>query len=192
MSKKDQHQPLEGELVTAGESPAPRKKPGPPKGTGGRPSTYTQEIAAEILQRLAQGESLNSITRDPVMPVLSTVYLWLLRHPDFSENYVRAREEQAETYADEIVALADEEPVQVVDDKGVGRVDSAWVTWQKNRVDARKWVASKLKPKRYGERVQHEGGDTPIQVESKPGEELAAVLKNLELRIRGGSDEGES
>jgi hypothetical protein len=122
------------------------------------------------------------------MPVLSTVYLWLLRDSTFSEQYARAREEQAETLADEIVALADEEPIQVVDDKGVGRVDSAWVTWQKNRVDARKWVASKLKPKKYGDRTTLAGdAESPVVVQSEVNEELKEVLKNLELRIRSES-----
>ena len=166
--------------------PAPRKKPGPPKGSGGAPSTYTPEIAAEILERISNGESLRSITRDPSMPVMSVVYVWMLRHPDFAEQYARAREEQAETLADEIVSLADEEPVQVVDDKGIGRVDSAWVTWQKNRVDARKWVAAKLKPKKYGERVALAGdAEAPVVVQTQTAEEVREMLKLLEMKIRG-------
>jgi hypothetical protein len=80
---------------------------------------------------------------------VSTVYLWLMRHEAFSEAYARAREEQADTFADEISAIADEPPPN--DEKG--RTDSGWVAWQRNRIDARKWVAAKLKPKRYGEKV---------------------------------------
>lgn len=163
--------------------PAPRKKPGPPKGSGGAPSLYTPELAAEILERISNGESLRSITRDPSMPVMSVVYVWMLRHPDFAEQYARAREEQAETLADEIVALADEEPVQVVDDKGVGRVDSAWVTWQKNRVDARKWVAAKLKPKKYGDRVAVAGdADSPLKVDVDAKGLFDSILQSMELK----------
>jgi hypothetical protein len=46
-----------------------------------------------------------------------------------------------------------------MDDKG--KLDSAWVQWQRNRIDVRKWTAAKLKPRKYGEKVQntHEGGD---------------------------------
>lgn len=135
----------------------------------GRPTIYKPEVVSEILIRLSRGESLRSITKDPHIPHLDTVYVWITKHPEFAEQYAIAREEQAETLADEIIALADEKPDTVTDDKGVSRVDSGWVNWQKNRVDARKWVASKLKPKKYGERVtqEHTGKDgAPIAIQS--------------------------
>ena len=115
------------------------------------------------------------------MPVHSTIYLWLLQNKQFSDNYARARDEQADTLADEIHALADEPPAEIVDDKGISRVDGGWVTWQKNRVDARKWVAAKLKPKKYGERQVLAGdAENPLEVnvESKIFDTL---LQNLEL-----------
>jgi 16S rRNA G1207 methylase RsmC len=98
--------------------------------------------------------------------------------------YARAREEQADTLADEIAALADEEPRMVVDDKGVARIDSAWVQWQKNRVEARKWVAAKLKPKKWGERIQVAGdADSPVKVEAEVQADklLQAILANAQM-----------
>jgi len=167
-------------MVETREEPAPRKKH-----PGGRPSLFKPETVAEILKRISNGESLRKITRDDHMPHIDTVYLWLLKHPEFSDQYARAREEQAETLADEIIALADEDPIQVVDDKGIARVDSAWVTWQKNRVDARKWVASKLKPKKYGDRTTLAGdAENPVVVQTETTEELKEILKNIELKIR--------
>lgn len=126
----------------------------------GRPTLYSLELAAEICARIATGESLNKILKDNGMPDTVTVYRWLAIHEDFRHMYTLAREDQGETHADLIVDLADEDPVQVVDDKGVARVDSAWVNWQRNRIDARKWVASKLKPRKYGDKigVDHSGG----------------------------------
>ena len=87
------------------------------------------------------------------------VYRWLQQHDSFREIYAQAREDQADFQADELVKLADEEPLMIVDDKGVSRIDSAWVTWQKNRIDTRKWTASKLKPRKYGDKVgvEHSG-----------------------------------
>jgi len=165
------------------EEAAPRKKPSVTKGAGGRPSTYSDEIASEILHRLSNGEALRQITKDSHMPVMSTVYQWLMRKPEFSNLYVRAREEQADTLADEIVHLSDESPVQVVDDKGVARIDSAWVTWQKNRVDARKWVASKLKPKKYGERTTVAGdADSPLKVDVDAKGLFDSILQSIELK----------
>lgn len=128
----------------------------------GRPTTYTDEIAAEICTRLSCGESLTAICKTEGMPVISTVYVWMLKHERFAEAYARAREEQADTLADEITAIADEKPVEVVDDKGTSRTDSGWVTWQKNRIDARKWVAAKLKPKSYGDKVDLTSGGEKV------------------------------
>jgi hypothetical protein len=124
----------------------------------GRPTTYTHEIAAKILERIANGESLRTIIKDDDMPAQSTVYLWLFKHPEFSEQYARAREEQGETFADEMVAIADETPeLEPVKDKDGNIIDmkmhSAYVAWQKNRIDTRKWIASKLKPKKYGDKI---------------------------------------
>lgn len=154
----------------------------PEKKRAGRKSEYDPEIAAEICTRISCGESLKQICKESHMPVHSTIYLWLLQNKQFSDNYAKARDEQADTLADEIQAIADEEPREVVDDKGVARVDSGWVTWQKNRVDARKWVASKLKPKKYGERQILAGdADNPVAVTADTSI-FDAMLKGLELQ----------
>jgi hypothetical protein len=124
----------------------------------GRPTSYNDEIAAEILGRIANGEPLSRICKDEGMPVASTVYLWMMKHEDFSNRYARAREDQAETLADEIVQIADETPdLEPVYDRDGNLVEmklhAAYVSWQKNRLDARKWVAAKLKPKKYGDKI---------------------------------------
>jgi hypothetical protein len=142
-----------------------------PKKPVGRPSIYSQELVDEICRRLSLGEGLASICRDEGMPAQSQIYVWLNRHPDFQEAYVRAREEQAETHADQIVAIADETPetVPVYDKDGNQidiKLDSAYIAWQKQRIDARKWNAAKQRPKKYGDRVTHGGDDeSPVVVE---------------------------
>ena len=112
---------------------------------GGRPTDYTPELTARICERLAVGESLRSICRDDAMPSMASIFLWLSKHPEFSEQYARAREAQAESHADRIVEIADDDTI----DPNHKRI----------MVDARKWVASKLKPKRYGDKaeVEHKG-----------------------------------
>jgi len=148
---------------------------------GGRPTLYSLEIALEICDRIADGESLVKICSDPKMPKKTAVYEWLLRHKEFAEIYARAREDQADTLADEIHAISDELPQQIVDDKGKTRYDSAYVQWQKNRVDARKWVAAKLKPKKYSDRIAHVGDNEAdsINVNVNIFDEM---IKNLELK----------
>lgn len=165
--------------LTPQEAPVTKKKIG-------RPTKYSTEVAAEILTRITEGESLRSIVKDAHMPPQSTVYEWLVAKPDFAEQYAYARDQQAETLADEIIAIADEPPAEVTDDKGVSRTDSGWVTWQKNRVDARKWVAAKLKPKKYGERVTHAGdAENPLEIKANT-EIFDTVLQTLELAKQKG------
>lgn len=114
----------------------------------GRPSDYTQEIADAICERLSDGESLRSICASEGMPSKAAVFRWLGAHEAFRDQYARAREEQAETLADEIVGIADGDP---------SVEDSAVMTARDRlRLDARKWVASKLKPKKYGDKVSQE------------------------------------
>jgi hypothetical protein len=165
--------------LTPQEAPVTKKKMG-------RPTKYSQELAAEILLRITEGESLRSIVKDANMPGQATVYEWLLAKADFAEQYAYARDQQAETLADEIIALADEKPKEVTDDKGNGRIDNGWVTWQKNRVDARKWVASKLKPKKYGDRVTHAGdAENPLEIKAST-EIFDTVLQTMELAKQKG------
>lgn len=116
----------------------------------GRPSTYTDEIAERICARLAEGESLADICRDDAMPGYRTVFQWLEKpeHAAFTQQYARAREIGDEKDADEIRAIADKKPEDQVE-----------ATWQKTRIDARKWLLAKRLPKKYGDRqqVEHTG-----------------------------------
>lgn len=132
----------------------------------GRPTLYTQQLADEICERVANGESIRGICKADTAPAMSSIFKWLNEHKDFSEQYARAREEQAETFADEIVGIADEECTMVRADKHHGAksddedgnvevvFDATAVARNRLRVDARKWVAAKLKPKKYGEKVE--------------------------------------
>lgn len=110
----------------------------------GRPSEFTPEIANDICERLAEGESLRTICQDDDMPSRSTVRLWRSGNAEFSAQYTHARECQAETYAEKIV-----DDALVATDAALGRL----------RMDALKWAASKLAPKKYGDKIAHVGGD---------------------------------
>lgn len=166
------------------------KNPDAPKKKMGAPSTYSTHIANVICIRISEGESLRQILMEDGMPAQSTVYEWLLRHPEFAEKYTRAREEQADTLADEIIAIADEQPeVVAVVDKKTGaliehKLDGAFLQWQKNRIEARKWTAMKLKPRKYGDKLELSGNaENPLVVEaqSEAKQLFSALLQNMEL-----------
>ena len=163
-----------------------KKKPSPKKPKKGRPSLYTDKLAAKICRRLAAGESLRAICRDNAMPSISTVMGWLFdgNHDKFSEQYARAREAQAEIRADEIVDIADDDTGDFTADKdGKLVANSEHIQRSRLRVDARKWIAAKLLPKRYGDKIQHTGdGGGPIRVRpdlSKLTSEELDVLERI-------------
>lgn len=115
----------------------------------GRPTDYSEELSKIICERLANGESLVAICKDESIPHRSTIHDWLNpNHPtyqkDFADKYARAREDQADFKADEIEDIAD----KVIN--GEIRPDAARVA-----IDAKKWTASKLRPKRYGDKIEH-------------------------------------
>lgn len=124
-----------------------------------RPSDFSREIADTICERLIEGESLRSICRDDEMPSASTVCRWLSNDEAFQEQYAHARELQADTLFDEIVDIADGR-------KALLEGNDPDVQRDRLSVDARKWMAGKLRPKKYGEKVlnEHSGPDgKPIQ-----------------------------
>ena len=106
------------------------------------------------------------------MPSIQTIFNWLHRKPSFFALYARAREIQAEVLADDIVATADAALIgnKTKQSKGKdGKIQAEVFTGDnversKLMVDARKWVASKLLPKKFGDRSQFEPplGDDPL------------------------------
>jgi len=107
---------------------------------GGARTAYTPELAAEICERLAEGESLLSISRDPAMPTASAIYDWIERHPEFEAMYVRARRLQAETLFDMAREVAMGATPKTV-----------WA--DRLRYDAIRWQAARLAPRKYMEPV---------------------------------------
>lgn len=126
------------------------------KRSRGRPSSFKPAIAAKICERLANPETLRAICGDETMPAKSTVMRWLAQHAAFRDQYARAREDQADAIAEEILEIADDAGADVVVENGKPRVDWENVNRSRLRVDARKWFAGKVAPKRYGDRVAQE------------------------------------
>ena len=125
-------------------------------------SSFTPEMAARICERISDGESLRAILADDGMPASSTVFKWLSENAAFSEQYARAREAQADAVFDEILTIADDGRNDWMERKNA---DGENIGWMENgealrrsqlRIDARKWMAGKLRPKKYGDKVDVE------------------------------------
>lgn len=134
----------------------------------GRPSLYSLEVADAICERIVEGESLRSICRDEAMPAISSVFKWLREHSQFADQYAISKAEQAETLAEELIDISDEAEYENIEVEGaiVGvRFDSTAVARNRLRVDTRKWIASKLKPKKYGDKVDlNHGGNVALSL----------------------------
>lgn len=113
----------------------------------GRPTNYNIPLVTLVCDRISNGESLRKVCRDPAMPGLTTIQEWVEKYPEFAAQYEKACQCRADFLADELEEIADNaepENVQVA----------------KLRVDVRKWAASKLRPKRYGDSMLNKLADS--------------------------------
>ena len=128
----------------------------------GRPTDYTKDMAENICEKISGGLSLRAICAEAGMPARGTVYRWLIENADFQDQYARAREKQADYFAEEIIEIADS-----------AEAESAAVSKAKLQIDARKWAASKIAPKKYGDKQE-------IDVKSSDGSMRPSVRLNAE------------
>lgn len=119
-------------------------------------TTYTQEMGDKICALISEGYSLRAIAKQQGMPSPALVCKWLAEDENakFREQYARAREAQADYLFDEILDIADSQEGDVYTKDGVEFVNHDAIARARLRVDARKWMAGKLRPKVYGEKVQ--------------------------------------
>lgn len=121
-----------------------------PKKPTGRPSLYSDELATKILDAIANStKGLATICKqNSSFPHAGTVRRWITEdRKGFRDKYTRAKEEQADLMADEILDITDALPKKGLTNQQVNAA--------RLKVDARKWVASKLKPKKYGDKIDH-------------------------------------
>ena len=128
----------------------------------GRPTKYSQEMADKICEQIAHGKSLRAVCAEDGMPPMKTIYRWLEANEEFRHQYARAREKQADYFAEEIIEIADS-----------AEAESAAVSKAKLQIDARKWAASKIAPKKYGDK-------TELDVKSSDGSMTPAVRLDAE------------
>jgi hypothetical protein len=146
---------------------------------------YSQEdkdnIFNTICEQLQKGRSLRSVIKDEGMPDLSTFYVWLKEDEEKSKHYAYATEARAEMIFEDILKIADDNSSdEVLNEDGIPIVNHDVINRARLKIDARKWMLSKMIPKKYGERLQHANDPenplpntpTSIQVEIvKPNEE---------------------
>ena len=104
----------------------------------GRPSSYTKAIGLEICRRMAEGETLTDVCKDPAMPTRGCVWEWTERYPEFADAYAHARKMLAHCAAEDAHDTA-----MTSADPQLGRL----------RFDAKRWLAGKLHYAAYGDKL---------------------------------------
>ncbi|MBX4976117.1 terminase small subunit protein [Rhizobium lentis] len=134
----------------------------------GRASKFSQALAERICARIADRESLRSICRDEDMPSKSTVLSWLADEDKaaFRARYALAREIMADSFVDEMVEIADNSSDDWIEKKNASGETTGWqengeaIRRSQLRIATRQWVAERLRPKKYGAKVELDHGVT--------------------------------
>jgi hypothetical protein len=139
----------------------------------GRPVKWPEDspVWGEVLARMSAGRSLTSVLKEPGMPPWTTFQEMLRSNEQLRVAYDKAVQDRADKLADEIIELSD----AVMPEGLRGPEASAWVQQKRLQVDARKWVASKLKPRTYGDRIDVSVVDQRISVIDAINEAQARV-----------------
>ena len=122
------------------------------------PATKAAKIDA-VLANMGKGMSAYKATQAAGVP-WGTWTEWVATDPQLAVKYTRARETLVERMAQELADIADEPPPLGPD----GKVDGGWIQKHRLQVDTRKWLLSKLAPRKYGERLEVAGdASAPLQ-----------------------------
>tara|TARA_R110000803_G_scaffold180950_1_gene243336 strand:+ start:73 stop:483 length:411 start_codon:yes stop_codon:yes gene_type:complete len=123
--------------------------------------TDKQQKITEVLTQMREGKSLRQASQ--MAGVARQTFLdWVDKDQELAGQYAHARAAMIDKIADDIMTIADEELVAT----GEGRVDSAMVQKQRLRVDTRKWLLSKLSPKKYGDKLELSGDEqAPVSIQ---------------------------
>jgi transposase-like protein len=150
------------------------------KSRGGRPSIYSPELAQRICDELASSsKSLRAICQQLGMPARSTIYLWSDEYPEFRELLTRAREEQLEAIADEMLQIADDASDDLMETEKGPVFNRAAIARSKIRIATRQWLITHLTPKK--QRASY-GNETPQVTEPMISKHL--TLAEYEQRVR--------
>lgn len=128
----------------------------------GRPVKWPQDhpVWREIVARVSAGKSVSTVLADKDMPTWTGFQNMLEQDDSLRTAYEKAVQDRADKMADEILELSDQEMPAGLE----GAMASAWVQQKRMQVDARKWIASKLKPRVYGDRIDMTVRDERISV----------------------------
>lgn len=133
-------------------------------GSNGK-SEFTEEIFAEICERMANGEGLRKICADPDMPSRSTFLRWVETDTGRQTKYAKAREALMDFYAEDIVTIAWDDSKDTIKRKDKPDLcNHEWIGRSRLKVDTLKFLMAKLHPKRYGDKLPETVEDRNLKI----------------------------
>ena len=122
--------------------------------------TDKQQKISKVLAQMREGKSLRQ-SAESAGVARQTFLDWVDKDEELAGQYAHARAAMIDKIADEIMTIADEDLIPT----GEGKVDTAMVQKQRLRVDTRKWLLSKMAPKKYGDKLELSGDEhAPIPI----------------------------
>lgn len=162
-----------------------------------RPTLFTMELADKICEKVSEGLSMRTICLADEFPEARTIYRWLRQYEEFRQQYAHAKAEAAEAFNEDILDIADDgsnDWMEVRNKKGDIEIvlNKEHVMRSRLRIDTRKWLMEKLKPKKYGMnpvgvQMMDKNGNPADPVGGAVIDVLAAALEN----VKNGKERGE-
>jgi hypothetical protein len=146
----------------------------------GRPTLKTPELCAEICRRLAQGETMQAILKEPGMPAWTTVHDWKRADESFRQALARAREQQAEVWAEEIMSISDDD---LPTHEAIGRA--------RLRMQSRQWLAGKYNPQ-FADKPTQVGVQVGVQVVLPEADRVKLIERHEQAMLANQGKSGTS
>jgi hypothetical protein len=153
---------------------------GEKKNTEGAAPPFDEEQVCLVLMAMEHGESLRGASVIAGVAI-GTFLGWVAADEELAEHYTRARERLMDIHAEEILLIADTPLIGVktkTNEKGeVETTEGDMIEHRRLQVDARKWLLSKLAPKKYGDKLETtlKGGLRVVSASELKDDELAAI-----------------
>lgn len=144
----------------------------------------TPAIQDEICERIAIGQSARKIAEDPTMPSIRAIFYLLRTDESFLQQYIRAKEEQAEYLIEELLDISDDAKNDWMQKNAADNpgwvINGEHIARSRLRIETRKWIAAKLKPIKYGDsiKVTHDH-NSPVTLEALTPEQIKAYVISL-------------
>ncbi|MFZ1786689.1 MAG: hypothetical protein WAT92_00195 [Saprospiraceae bacterium] len=108
-----------------------------------------------IFIQMSHGNSVRQILKDnqELLPSRKLFYEWIAKDKTLSDHYAKVMELRADDIFDEILEIADDTTHDSIFTETGEKVNSEWISRSRLRVDARKWILSKMNPKKYGDKT---------------------------------------